>query len=51
MSETELFELFFSDELLDYCKKQMTKYCMKNNWPDISVAIEELRVFLGILIV
>ena len=51
MSEIELFELFFSDELLDYCKKQMTKYCTKKNWSDISVTIEELKVFLGILIV
>ena len=26
-------------------------YCMKRNWPDISVTVEELRAFLGILIV
>lgn len=32
-------------------KEQVTKYCLMKNWPDIFVSINELKVFLAILIV
>lgn len=50
-SFVELFELFFDEEILTHTKEQVTKYCLMKNWPDICVSINELRVFLAILIV
>lgn len=29
----------------------MTRYCLMKNWPDVNVSINELRVFLAILII
>ena len=34
-----------------HTQEQMTKYCLQNNWPDISVSLNELKVFWAILIV
>ena len=50
-SIVELFELFFDEEILEYTKEQMTKYCLKKNWPDVNASINELKVFFAILIV
>ena len=47
----ELFELFFYEEILEYTQEQMTRYCLKKNWPDGGVSINELRVFFAIFIV
>ena len=47
----ELFELFFDEEILMHTKEQMTKYCLKNNWPDINLSLTELKVFCAILLV
>ena len=50
-SIVELFELFFDEEILEHTKEQMTKYCLKKNWPDVAVCINELKVFIAILII
>jgi hypothetical protein len=51
LSPIEFFELFINDEILEYTQAEMTKYSLKRNWPDIKVEINELKVFLAILIV
>ena len=51
LSDIKLFELFFDDELIDLIVEQSTLYCLKNNWPNLNVSKEEIKVFLGILIV
>ena len=42
---------FFDDELIDLIVEESTLYCLKNNWPNLNVSKEEIKVFLGILIV
>ena len=51
LSDIELFEPFFDDELIDLIMEQSTLYCLKNNWPNLNVSKEQIKVFLGILIV
>ena len=51
LSEIELFELFFLDELIELMVEQSTMYCLSNNWLNLNVTKEEIKVFLGILIV
>lgn len=50
MSCTEIFELFFSDEVLQMIIEETTNYALFKNSPDPKVTIEEMRVFFGILI-
>ena len=51
LSDIKLCELFFDDELNDLIVEQSTLYCLKNNWPNLNVSKEEIKVFLGISIV
>ena len=37
LSETELFELFFDDELIALMVEQSTLYCLSKNWPHLKV--------------
>ena len=51
MSPTDLFELFFDDEVMGYICQQTYKYAMEKGaerWDDVDV--EELRCFFGILL-
>ena len=50
-SPTELFELFFDQEMFEFIVQQSKLYCAYKNWPDINVTKEEIKVFFGILIV
>lgn len=50
MSCVEIFELFYTDEILQMISKETTNYALFKNSPDPQVTIQELRVFLGILI-
>lgn len=51
LSEVDLFKLFFDETIFLHIKNEMTKYCVKKNWSDVSVSVNELKVFFGILIV
>lgn len=51
MTHCELFELFFTDELLQLISQQTTTYALFRNCPDPQVSVEELRVFIAILLV
>ena len=48
LSEVQLFELFFDDELIDMIIEQSTVYCLSKNWANLNVSKEEIKVFLGI---
>lgn len=47
----EQFETFFDDELLTLITKQSSKYAEYLEKPDPKITIEELKVFIGILII
>lgn len=49
LSFVEIFELFFTDELLELILKETRNYALFRNAPDPNITIEELRVFFGIL--
>ena len=51
MTYNELFELFFTDELLQLISQQTTNYALFRNCPDPQVSIEDLKVFIGSLLV
>ena len=48
MPPHELFELFFSNELLVEITRQMSLYCVFKGIPDVRATVSELRVFIGI---
>lgn len=50
-SPTELFELFFSDEVWDHILIETTRYALSINCPDPKITKAELKCFFGILIV
>lgn len=50
LSETDYFELFFDDALVELIINASTEYCLSNNWPDVNLSKAELRAFFGILI-
>lgn len=50
MSCVELFELFFSDDLLQNIIRESTNYALSKNSPDHQLSIEDLKLFIGILI-
>ena len=37
--------------MIDLIVNQSTQYCLSKNWPNLNVTKEEIKVFLGILIV
>jgi len=47
----ELFELFLDDHIFKHMVEQSRLYRVSNNWPDPNISEEEMKVFLGILIV
>ena len=51
MTPLDLFELFFDQELLEMILKESTRYCLSKNWPNLNLSIEELKSFIGILLV
>ena len=50
-SPTELFGLFFDDEMFELNVKQSTIYCNYKNLPAVSVTKDEIKTFFGILLV
>lgn len=46
----ELFEKFFDDILLEHIVEESERYASFRNYPKLNVSIEELRVYIGILI-
>lgn len=50
MSCVEIFELFFSDELLHNIITESANYALFKNSADPQFSIEEMKVFIGILI-
>ena len=50
MMPHEMFELYFTSELLEHVQEQIGLYCAFKGKPDPHVTVEELKVFLGILI-
>lgn len=50
MSCVQLFELFWDDEIIAYLSNQMTLYALFNNCPDPKVTVEEIKCFIGILL-
>lgn len=51
LSPTELFELFFNDDVWDHIQKETSKYALSANCPDPQKTKSELKCFFGILIV
>lgn len=51
LSPTELFELFFTDEIWDHIQAETTKYALSINCADPKITKSELKCFFGILIV
>ncbi|KAG5886607.1 hypothetical protein JTB14_001031 [Gonioctena quinquepunctata] len=51
LTHCELFELFFTDELLQVISQQTTNYALFQNCPDPQVSVKELRVYIAILLV
>lgn len=51
LTPLQLFEKFITEELLEHIRGETIRYakCVKNN-PDFSIDVEELKVFLGILL-
>ncbi|KAG5872875.1 hypothetical protein JTB14_013027 [Gonioctena quinquepunctata] len=49
MTNCELFQLCFTDELLQVISQKTTNYALFQNCPDPQVSVKELRVFLAIL--
>lgn len=50
MNCVQLFELFFSDDLLQKILVEISRYALFKNCPDLSVSISEMKVFLAILL-
>ena len=48
---SELFELFFDDKIIQHIVDHSQEYCSSKNWANINVTKEEIRCFLGILLV
>lgn len=51
LSPVQLFELFFTKEFIQELIKETRSYSLLKNLPDSKVSIEEMKVFIGILIV
>lgn len=47
---TQLFEEVFSDEILTFIVKETVRYAMSKNDASFTFSIEELKVFLGVLL-
>lgn len=47
----ELFELFFDDDVFDMFLTEITRYALFKNSPDPKVTKEELKCFIGVLLV
>lgn len=50
-SPEELFELFFDNDVINLILQESSKYAQFRGKPDPKISVEELKVFLGILIV
>lgn len=50
LSVTDLFELFFTDEVWNHIQLESTKYALSLNCPDPKITISDLKCFFGILI-
>lgn len=50
LSVTELFELFFTDDIFSYIQMESTKYASSLNCPDPKITITDLKCFFGILV-
>ncbi len=50
LSPTDLFEIFFTNEIWQHIQQETTKYALFLNCPNPQIAISELKCFFGILI-
>lgn len=50
LSPVELFELFFDDSVIDLLVEQTRSYALFLNMPDPEVTKEEIKCFLGVLV-
>lgn len=50
LSVTDLFELFFTDEILAHIQQETTNYVLPLNCSDPKITIPDLKCFLGILV-
>lgn len=50
LSVTDLFELFFTDDVWIHIQSETTKYALSLNCPDPKISISEIKCFFGILI-
>ncbi len=50
-SPVDLFELFFDDKIILLLVTQSNMYSLSKNWSDPKITADEMKVFLGILIV
>ena len=48
ISLTDIFELFYDDELCQFLADESNKYATQNNNPNPGITKEEIRVYLGI---
>lgn len=51
MSPLEIFELFMTNDVFQLLLEESNKYALFINCPDPNITIEELKCFIGILIV
>lgn len=51
MSPIELFELFMTDDIIDFLVEESNKYALYKNCPNPCITQSEMRCFLAILIV
>ena len=50
MSPRQLFELFWDEELLQLIETEIVKYALFKNAADPKITVDELKVFIGIMI-
>lgn len=51
LNPVDLFELIFDDEVLTLIIEESTRYALYLNCPDPKITSEEIRVFIGVLII
>lgn len=49
-SSIEIFENFFTDDIIEYIVKETIRYAESKNNPDFIVSMDEIKAFIGILL-
>lgn len=50
MTSLELFELFFTNDIINLLVEGTKKYSLFKNWDDQNITSDKIRCFIGILI-